>query len=102
MASIASKQLSALVLTSSAADGAASRAALYALLGQLGASIERSVDDAKFNAVPGPQARARKRKGGTEDEVAARRAADQGARQLVVVHEEPLDQTDGGRHKKKH
>ena len=51
-------QLSALVLTSSAADGAASRAALYALLGQLGASIERSVDDAKFNAVPGPQARA--------------------------------------------
>ena len=101
MASIASKQLSALVLTSSAADGAASRAALYALLGQLGASIERSVDDAKFNAVPGPQARARKRKG-TEDEVAARRAADQGARQLVVVHEEPLDQTDGGRHKKKH
>ena len=84
-------------LTSSTADGAASRAALYALLKQLGTSIERNVDGAKFNAVPGPK-RVRKRKGETEEEVAARRAE---MRQTKASGTSPMtNPTAGG--KKKH
>ena len=85
-------------LTSSTADGAASRAALYALLKQLGTSIERSVDGAKFNAVPGPK-RVRKRKGETEEEVAARRAE---MRQTKVFGTSPAtNPTAGGKKKQK-
>ena len=93
-----------MVLTSSAADGAASRAALYALLRQLGASIERSVDGAKFNAVPGPK-RVRKRKGETEEEVAARRAEMQqtkaGGSSSSSMKSPSTNPTAGGKKKQK-
>jgi hypothetical protein len=85
-------------LTSSTADGAASRAALYALLKQLGTSIERNVDGAKFNAVPGPK-RVRKRKGETEEEVAARCAE---MRQTKASGTSPMtNPTAGGKKKQK-